>query len=150
MIIIQDTREQIPWDFSFYYTQIVEKLDTGDYTVKGYENEFVVERKKSVGEISTNLGKEVKRFVAELKRMEKFKYKHLVCEFSEQDILNFPRGSGIPRKKWRYLRMSGKFIMKRLLELCNFYDIDIHFCKNRQDAQERVVELIEEMVAGEY
>ena len=52
--IIIDTREQQPWSFEHHVTSN-EKLDTGDYSVKGLEEILCIERKKSVSEIANNI-----------------------------------------------------------------------------------------------
>ena len=52
--IIVDTREQTPWEFGFHNTA-KRKLDTGDYSMEGYESLFTIERKRSVSEIANNL-----------------------------------------------------------------------------------------------
>ena len=52
MIIIQDTREQSPFDFSFYDCDVsIATLKTGDYTIEGYEEIVCIERKKSASKI---------------------------------------------------------------------------------------------------
>ena len=52
--IIIDTREQQPWVFE-QYVVANKKLDTGDYSIEGYENIFAIERKKSINEIANNI-----------------------------------------------------------------------------------------------
>lgn len=42
--IVIDTREQLPYEFSGYQT-VRKKLDTGDYSLTGYEDRVAVERK---------------------------------------------------------------------------------------------------------
>lgn len=61
--VIQDTREQKGWYFSEYdKCNGMEQgsLKTGDYTLKGFEDMVCIERKFSVEEIATNLGKKKK------------------------------------------------------------------------------------------
>ena len=83
--VIVDSREQYAWDFTFYDKCdgiISTKLDTGDYSIEGLETVLTIERKRTTAEIAMNVGKDRKRFNAELERMSKFKYKYLICEFS--------------------------------------------------------------------
>ena len=43
--LVVDTREQVPLVFDV--PTVVKKLDTGDYSVTGYEDEFTIERKRT-------------------------------------------------------------------------------------------------------
>lgn len=54
-----DSREQYPYAFG---GAEVRKLDYGDYTLAGKENEIFIERKASVAELAGNLT--TKRFCA--------------------------------------------------------------------------------------
>jgi ERCC4-type nuclease len=94
MIILIDTREQ-------QYFHITKKLDSlnipykrqtlkfGDYSFeldgKSYENEVVIERKGSIGELVGNFTKGRKRFENEFKRAKGCKL-ILMIEGSEDDI----------------------------------------------------------------
>ena len=56
--VIKDTREQDGWTFERFDTRyhtctgmVLQKLETGDYSLKGMENIFCVERKGSVAEL---------------------------------------------------------------------------------------------------
>ena len=77
--IIVDTREQIPREFGYHNTA-KRKLDTGDYSIEGFEDILAVERKKSVGELATNLSES--RFKDVLNRLSKIKHPYMVFEFS--------------------------------------------------------------------
>jgi hypothetical protein len=115
--VLRDTREQQGWDFpakDLCLGTVDATLKTGDYTLDGYENVFVIERKMSTGEISQNIVQS--RFERELQRLESFAYPFLVCEFTLEDVINFPHNSGIPRSRWSTLRISPQFLLKRLNE----------------------------------
>lgn len=145
MIIIQDTKEKEPWNFLFYDEckgQERKHLQTGDYTVQGYEQYIIIERKRSVGEISTNLGKKLPLFRAEFERMLTFPYRFLICEFPPEYILSFPKNSGIPPSKWGRLRLSGKYIMKTLYGLCEEFGVEIFFCETKERAEEVALALM--------
>lgn len=116
--VIRDTREQQGWRFPAERDclgTVVETLRTGDYTLKGYESILCVERKQDTGEIATNLTQG--RFERELERMDAYALPFLVCEFSMKEIISFPFASGVPREKWRSLRVTPQFILKRLNEI---------------------------------
>ena len=80
--VIKDTREQDGWTFERFDTRyhtctgmVLQKLETGDYSLKGMENIFCVERKGSVAELAQNLGKDKYRFFAEIERMKSIKHR---------------------------------------------------------------------------
>lgn len=145
MIILQDNHEKLPWDFTIYKDveeQRLVHLDTGDYTVLGHENSICIERKHSTNEISLNLGIKFKQFKNELIRMESYKHKHVICEFPEHYVLQFPKFSGIPPRKWKWLRMNGKFLYGRLVGVCGDFNINLHFCNNKSEAQDKAIEIL--------
>lgn len=117
--IIRDKQEKVNyWDFSpdnLFKGTASETMLTADYTIRGLENIFCIERKASSGEIAGNLY--TKQFENELKRMEKFKHAFVVCEFLLEDLFNFPYGSGIPKIIWNKLRTNSGGLLKRLFEL---------------------------------
>jgi hypothetical protein len=130
--IVIDTREQKPWDtFSDiedkYYNFNIQRgtLKTGDYSLKGLEDIFVIERKASSAEIAQNIMED--RFEKEFKRLVNYKYKFVLCEFELRDIVNYPIGSGIPERIWASIKVSGKFILKRITELQLEYGVPFIF-----------------------
>ena len=114
--IIQDTREKKPWIFStngHVEDVLVQKLDTGDYSIVGMEDIFMVERKASVDELFVNLGVQWERFTREMERAKPYKYKYLVVEATASQVYN---GS-------KYSKMNGKFIMARLMRIMTDYGV---------------------------
>ena len=145
MRIIQDTREQEPWDFSFYGVDtIVRKLDTGDYSVEGLEDILCIERKKSTGEIAINLGSKNATFIKELERMRSFKAKYLIFEFSIQTLLSFPALSGIPKSGLSKIRMNAGYIVKLLQKYEEEYNIEIIYCNSKEQANEVAYDIMKE------
>lgn len=145
MRIIQDTREQEPWDFSFYGVDtVVRKLDTGDYSVEGLEDILCIERKKSTGEIAINLGSKNATFVKELERMRSFKAKYLIFEFSIQTLLSFPALSGIPKSGLSKIRMNAGYIVKLLQKYEEEYNIEIIYCNSKAQANEVAYDIMKE------
>ena len=131
----KDTREKegYYWTESDFCTgYIEEKLDYGDYTLIGFEDVLSVERKASTAELAKNVHEA--RFERELNKLSKFKYSYLLLEFSLSDILNFPLNSGIPNKKWKYLKVTGQYLLRKLSEYQVKYDIKILFCDNKKNA----------------
>lgn len=136
--VIRDTREKENqgWVFNLdarekkYLCQGTEqsKLDTGDYTVTGYEDVLCIERKGSVSEWSKNITE--KRFRRELDRMLNFPYSFILLEFTLEDLLKYPSGTRIPRKIRRRV-MKGKVILSLTLQLMIDYPkIHFMFCGN--------------------
>lgn len=115
--VLRDTREQQGWNFvpsSRCLGTVEATLTSGDYTLEGYEHLLTIERKATTAEWAKNVCKE--RFVRELERLEAYRWPFLICQFTYQDLLNFPKGSGIPPHLWRRLRLRPDFLIKKLDE----------------------------------
>lgn len=115
-------------------------VKTGDYAVEGLD--LCVERKRNTGEISMNLGSKWKQFEAELDRMVLFEHKYVLCEFTLDDIDTFPVNSGIPKKRWKYLRMSSNFIKKRFFDETEKRNIEVVFAGSKERAEEYMADII--------
>jgi hypothetical protein len=118
--VIRDSREQENGD-GWWFPEgeqcagtLVKGLKTGDYTLEGFEEDFVIERKSGTAEIAANITQA--RFERELERMEQFKYPFLIAECTWDDIYAFPKGSGIPLDKQKYLKVTNYFMVRRLCE----------------------------------
>lgn len=142
MKIIRDTREkdQHGWSFGEIET-IDQKLDTGDYTLVGLEDIICIERKKSPSEVAINIGSDRVRFNKELERMKSFKLAYIICEFSLESLISFPKGSNIPKSLQAKVRVGGKFLLSTLNSYKDKYNIDVLFCNNRDEAIEKSLEL---------
>lgn len=146
-LIIRDTQEKANiWNFnkSKYCDGVIdESLETGDYTLRGLENIFTIERKASTGELAGNLY--TRRFENELKRGRKLKRFYLILEFSLADMLSFPYNSGIPKRIWPKLRTNASGLLKRLIELEHKYNIHVVFAGNNDNAREIAKIIFKEM-----
>jgi hypothetical protein len=100
---------------------VEQNLWTGDYSLDGcYEDKyFIVERKGSVAELVANLTQKEKWrcFKDELQRMEEFRFPFVICEFPYSLLERYPVDSGIPKERWDDIRVTPKFLMKRLWEI---------------------------------
>ena len=135
--VIKDTREQAGYFFTEYNTcagMIEQKLDTGDYTIQGLEDKVCVERKGCVEELAVNLGQKKYPFLDEIERMSSFPQKFIVLEFSLDDLIKFPTDTRIPALKIKNLKITGKYLLKCLLEFEIYNDIHILFCGNKHNA----------------
>jgi hypothetical protein len=148
-VVLRDTREQQGWDFplSANCTGVQDAtLETGDYTLAGYEKVLCIERKGSCGEFARNLLEN--RFEKELQRMEAFPHSFIILEFTMAEILSFPKGSGIPPYLWKSLKTSPYFLLKRFIELQFKYKTKIILAgKHGKDVASSVFKRMVEHVA---
>lgn len=135
--VIKDTREQDGYYFSAFNTcagMIEHKLDTGDYTIQGLEDKICVERKGCVEELAVNLGQKKYAFLNEIDRMKIFPHKFLILEFSLEDLLKFPDETRIPIKNKASLKITGKYMIKCLMEFALYNNVQILFCGDKHNA----------------
>ena len=87
MKVLVDTREQKPYTFEGYPDVTTEDvgLDTGDYTVEGYEDVFVIER-KSLPDLMGTMTRGRNRFQRELDRAADMGMFEVVIEASRDQI----------------------------------------------------------------
>jgi len=137
--IIVDTREQHPWNFDTM-EKSVSKLDTGDYSLKGMEEIFCIERKGSVSEFANNITE--KRFKDVVERLSKIPHAFLLFEFDLEDVLIYPVGSNVPKRMWDKLRISPKFILKHINELQLLQNVKVLFCGNASNAEKMALALM--------
>ena len=143
--VIVDTREKNPWELSSQ--RVIGKeyraLDTGDYTVKGIEDKFTIDRKASVSELANNITQ--KRFKNELERIREFPYAFIVLEASCSEVLDYPHSSDLSPAIKKKIRINGKYLMRCLCRMQIRYNFNIIFADNRQNAQIIAVNLMEDI-----
>ena len=130
--VIRDTREKGGWYFDASSTCIgteVKKLDTGDYTLDGFQSTFVIERKGAVSEFARNLTQD--RFMAEIKRLQDITHPFILLEFNMADLLNYPKIEGIPSRARRQIRFKGPAALQKTIEIMRDTNIQIVFCGHR-------------------
>lgn len=133
--VIIDTREKYAWSFVEKDVETVTtKIDTGDYTIEGMEDLICIERKRSVSEWSLNLTS--KRFFKELERMQTFKWKYIICEFTLGQMMRFPEGAKLPARVRNKIRVRGPFLLKKTTEIMRDYNVPILFCDNHMYGEE--------------
>ena len=149
MKVIIDSREKKFFDLEFYGFEIVKrKLETGDYSLENYEDFISIDRKASVSELAQNLFYDYKRFKAEMIRASSITNFYLVIEMPLEMVLLWPCGSGIPRRKWPYLRATPKLILHKLDLIYESYGVKTIFCENREAAEQKTVELLNIAING--
>ena len=132
LTIIEDTREQTPLDFSsFHFVEVVRAtLKSGDYSIRGYETQFAIER-KSLADLIGTITKGHDRFERELERLMSYQFAAVVIEASEIALrTGHYRSCLSPRSA---VGMITAFEVR--------YRIPFHFCGNRPMAAQRIYEL---------
>jgi hypothetical protein len=129
-VVIRDTREKQGQGWIFAESPrcggtVIQTMKTGDYTLQGFENVIVIERKKSTSEFCQNILEA--RFDAELVRMESFPLPFMILEFTMDDVMRWPIGSGIPKYKLKYVKVTKYFLLKRLADYQVQYKTKIIF-----------------------
>lgn len=142
--IIRDTREQNGWKFS---DMISQKLDTGDYTLQGFEDILCIERKASVSELANNISDP--RFWREMERMRSYPYKFIICEFSFEDIQGFPHNTDLPKSVKARIRVRPAYVRKKILELQLDYGINVMLCGNSTTAMNYCKDVFKKVVSIE-
>ena len=135
--VIKDTREQEGYYFSKYNKcagMVERKLDTGDYSLEGMEDKICIERKGCVEELAMNLGQKKHAFMNEIGRMEEFPHKFIILEFTLEDLVDFPENTRIPEKQKSKIKITGKYMMKCLMEFQLHNNIHIIFCGDKHNA----------------
>ena len=134
LTIIEDTREQTPLDFSAFPFVTVERkclgLGGADYSVKGYEKQFAIER-KSMKDLIGTITQGHERFERELQNLMSYQYAAVVIEAPEIDLRTGHYRSLLPPRA--AVGMITAFEVR--------YRIPFHFCGNRIMAAQRIYEL---------
>jgi len=133
-IIKIDTREKLPYSFIDIEPMskiIYGKLDTGDYSVAGLENNVCVER-KSMADLFGSVGNGRARFEREMQRLSAFDYAAIVVESDIQTwFMNPPIRS----------KMNPKSVFRTVIAWSQRYNVHIWPMFNRQ-AAEKITYLI--------
>lgn len=143
--VIIDSREQLPYLFtsSKINEVIVTKLDSGDYSIQGLEDQLAIERKASVAEFYNNITQS--RFWREMQRMKDYKYRFIIFEFSVSDVEMFPYGSDLPRSVMKKLKITPAYLMKCIARIQIEYDIHVIFGEDRDNSVYLVTNIMKEV-----
>ena len=76
--------------------------------------------------------------------MQEFRWAYIICEFSEDNVREFPINSTVPASKRKYLRMNGKFMLKCLYDYKEKYGVEIIFTNTKEEAEEKAIEIIQQ------
>lgn len=140
--VIRDTREKKGHGWYFRASSScagmdISKLDTGDYSVAGYEDMIMIER-KSIPDLWGSLIQGRERFMKEMVRAKKIPARYLVIEGTLADVQK-----GLPR---RFSKVRGTTIIAALISLEQKYGIHVIFTsKDKTVAQTHVRALLKKL-----
>ena len=110
-------------------------LQVGDYSIKGYEDKFVIER-KSLPDLFGTLSSGHKRFKKELERAREYEYFAIVIDGSYSSCLNKEFDGSY------HIKMRGYVITSILFTLHMKYNINIFFSNGRTESKNIIKELM--------
>ena len=123
--IVCDSREQLPlWKSGV----VIKRLDVGDYSIEGLEEEICIER-KSLCDLFSTLGSGHKRFKAELERAKSLKYFAIVVDGTLTTCVNKDFTGA------NYSQMKGHVIASIMFTLHVKYGIPIFFTSGRSESK---------------
>lgn len=129
-VVVIDTREQLPYEFSPF---VIGTLATGDYSLLGHEHRIAIERKTKADAYST-IGQGRERFVRELRRMAELEYAAIVVECSLVEFLSKPD----------YVRrLTPRAAIRSLISWSLRYGVHLHFAGDRAHAEALVMVILE-------
>ena len=123
MEIVIDTREKNPWNF-MDHKQIHKKLDVGDYSVEGLEDQVVIKRKTLNDYIRSILQDKV-RFTKVLNKLSEMEHSCIIVEEPYQHVWD----------KNYYSKVNPQYINNRTKTIKNTFGIPVFFSKNRNRAK---------------
>jgi DNA excision repair protein ERCC-4 len=126
-VIVVDTREQLPLTFGRLQS-VPGTLNTGDYSVRGLEELFAVERKTISDLVGCCMGVSRNRFERELHRLRGYRFKRLLIVGTEAEILKGSYRSNI--KSAAVLGTLRAFEMR--------YDVPVMFYETAEAAAARI------------
>lgn len=87
MLVIVDSREQLPYDFNKYQVELTTgTLPAGDYSLPGFEDRIAIERKSLDDLIGCLMGKNRDRFERELQKGSRYDLFAVVIEANFEDV----------------------------------------------------------------
>ncbi len=92
------------------------------------------ERKGCAEELAQKLGQKKHAFLNEIERMKEIPHRFIVLEFSLEDLVEFPENSRIPESQKKKLRISGKYMLKCLMEFQIRDNRHVVFAGNKYNA----------------
>ena len=124
-VILIDSREQLPYEFDSESVEVKRHaLETGDYSLAGFEDQVCIER-KSLQDYVQSVIKQRERFLREVKKLREIPYACIVIEGDLTDIMGKRYRSGAHPNS----------VLGATLSLLIDYNIPVCFCSDRQLAK---------------
>lgn len=126
-VVVIDTREQCPLPFA---RLAVERgtLPTGDYSFRGGEELFAVERKSIPDLVACCVGENRERFFRELHRLRGYRWKRLIVVGTREAI---ERGE-------YHSNVAPKAVLSTLAALEARFDVPVVFCPSPKEAGSKI------------
>jgi DNA excision repair protein ERCC-4 len=126
-VIVTDSREQDPLTFTKLRSERG-TLVTGDYSIRGLEDQFAVERKTISDLVGCCMGDSRERFEKELHRLRGFRWKRLLVVGSRGEI---------ELQRYRS-RISPKAVLGSLWAWEARFDVPVVFCPTATSAAQEI------------
>lgn len=120
-----DSREKLP--FSFSCQSVRRKLETGDYSVEGYENLMAVER-KSLADFTHTVIHDFHRFAAELDRLAVIEFSAVVVEADLDAVLR-----GLKSQELRTVTPAA--LLGAATQITAHWNVPVQWCGSRAAAR---------------
>ena len=127
--IVVDSREQSPL-FTSFICLVKKKLEVGDYSILGFENSIIVER-KSVDDFYNSIGKNREQFTSNLEKIKQYEWKALVIEAPESSLLGISS---------LYSLLTPEQIRWSLVSFNVKYGLHIYYGKTRKDCERWIID----------
>jgi len=149
--IVIDTREKIEHALNFVSSKINniyrEKLETGDYSIKGLENILCIERKASLAEFYKNITEA--RFWNEMQRMGNYKYRFLILQFTTSDIQAVPYSLNVPKSSLVKMKITPQYIFRCISDIQVKYNVSVIFADNRNIVEQMILNVMKRVYEAE-
>jgi ERCC4-type nuclease len=127
MVVIIDTREQAPLFISRVpkgLTITRDNLKDGDYSIRGFENRIMFER-KGISDLTSYIGKDHVKTQEKLRRCKGFDFIALVIEAEERDLL-------APKM---YAKASIELYRQAICAMEIRYGLHVYYSRSRKDIE---------------
>lgn len=139
--ILYDDREKKPWKFNekkFFMKRA--RLEVGDYTIRGLDHRFSIERKGSLKEVLVNsTGSNSSGFKEQMYRLSKLDCGILVIE---DDFSNVGRAVRELQSTVKKVRWDKNTAMRWLSSVIGEFDVPVLFVGNKRKLSTKFVEHI--------
>jgi len=130
-VIVIDTREQEPYRFAGENV-IFNKLESGDYSVKGFEDKIAIER-KSHGDFLHSITHRRTQFMNEMARMKPYKVKVIVIE---TDYFMLEKGA------YQYAHVNPEATIGSIVKIVTDFGVSVMTLSNRKSSESFTLKML--------